>query len=68
MAKERTSIGVCYRSPSCNVNEDNEKTWRECVKDDMKLFGLQPEWAHGYVEGLCKQTSGTAWKNWTFSK
>ena len=22
-----------------------KKTWRECVKDDMKLLGLQPEWA-----------------------
>ena len=23
----------------------DRKTWRECVKDDMKLLGLQPEWA-----------------------
>ena len=21
------------------------KTWRECMKDDLKLFGLQSEWA-----------------------
>ena len=21
------------------------KTWGECVKDDMKLLGLQPKWA-----------------------
>ena len=21
------------------------KTWGECVNDDMKLLGLQPEWA-----------------------
>ena len=21
------------------------KTWVECVEDDMKLLGLQPEWA-----------------------
>ena len=21
------------------------KTWRMCVNDDMKLHGLQPEWA-----------------------
>ena len=21
------------------------KTWRECVNDDMKVLGLQPEWA-----------------------
>jgi len=21
------------------------KTWSECVNDDMKLLGLQPEWA-----------------------
>ena len=21
------------------------KTWRECVKDDMKMLGLQPQWA-----------------------
>ena len=23
----------------------SRKTWGECVKDDMKLLGLQPEWA-----------------------
>ena len=23
----------------------NMKTWRECVDDDMKVLGLQPEWA-----------------------
>ena len=22
-----------------------KKTWGECVKDDMTLLGLQPEWA-----------------------
>ena len=22
----------------------HRKTWGECVKDDMKLLGLQPEW------------------------
>ena len=22
----------------------NRKTWRECVDDDMKVLGLQPEW------------------------
>ena len=21
------------------------KTWKECVNDDMKVLGLQPEWA-----------------------
>ena len=25
--------------------ERNRKTWRECVKDDMKVLGLQPELA-----------------------
>ena len=31
------------------------KTWYECVKGDMKVLGLHPEWAvfrPGYVEGL----------------
>ena len=23
----------------------SRKTWRECVNDDMKVLGLQPEWA-----------------------
>ena len=23
----------------------DRKTWGECVRDDMKLLGLQPEWA-----------------------
>ena len=23
----------------------DRKTWGECMKDDMKLLGLQPEWA-----------------------
>ena len=23
----------------------DRKTWEECVNDDMKLLGLQPEWA-----------------------
>ena len=27
----------------CRVK--NRKTWRECVNDDMKVLGLQPEWA-----------------------
>ena len=22
----------------------NRKAWRECVKDDMEVHGLQPEW------------------------
>ena len=23
----------------------SRKTWRECVDDEMKVLGLQPEWA-----------------------
>ena len=32
-----------------------KKTWGECVKDDMKLLGLQPEWAMFTVQG-CGET------------
>ena len=37
---------------ACRVR--NRKTWRECVNDNMKVLGLQPEWAifRGYVEGF----------------
>ena len=34
------------------------KTWYECVKDDMKVLGLHPEWA---VFRICGGTS--LWTN-----
>ena len=48
----------------------SRKTWEQCVRDDMKLLGLHPEWAvFRYVEGLdLGQTSNPslAWKNGRF--
>ena len=50
----------------------SRKTWEQCVRDDMKLLGLHPEWAvfrDTYVEGLdLGQTSNPslAWKNRRF--
>ena len=50
------------------------KTWGECIKDDIKLLGLQPEWViFGDIwEGLDMRdkrlTSSLAWKKGTFSK
>ena len=41
----------------------NRKTWRECVNDDMKLFGLQLEWAvfmdmwRGFISRLTSNPS-----------
>ena len=26
-------------------SDRGRKTWRKCINDDMKLLGLQPEWA-----------------------
>ena len=47
----------------------SRKTWEQCVRDDMKLLGLHPEWAvfrdMWIVEGLdLGQTSNPslAWK------
>ena len=31
----------------------SRKTWEQCVRDDMKLLGLHPEWA---VLGICGGT------------
>ena len=31
----------------------SRKTWEQCVRDDMKLPGLHPEWA---VLGICRGT------------
>ena len=31
------------------------KTWGQCVKDDMKLLGLQPEWALGNIQGCVEE-------------
>ena len=48
----------------------SRKTWEQCVRDDMKLLGLHPEWAvFRDVEGLdLGQTSNPslAWKNGRF--
>ena len=49
----------------------SRKTWEQCVKDDMKLLGLHPEWL---LLGICgynlRQTSNPslAWKKERFSK
>ena len=48
------------------------KTWEKCVKDDMKLLGLQSEWAK--YSGICGGTSYIGqmsdpcltWNKWTF--
>ena len=43
------SVDIGYRSACRNMEvagvrcrRRNKKTWRECVKDDVKVFGLQP--------------------------
>ena len=39
------------------------KTWYECVKDDMKVLGLHPEWAvfrdmwRGFISGRTSNPS-----------
>ena len=39
------------------------KTWYECVKDDMKVLGLHPEWAmfrdmwRGFISGRMSHPS-----------
>ena len=47
----------------------SRKTWEQCVKDDMKLLGLHPEWAvfRDILEGLdLGQTSSLGVEKWTF--
>ena len=48
-----------------DVRVEGGTTWYECVKEDMKMFGLHPEWAvfrdmwRGFMSG---NNSGT-WTN-----
>ena len=47
----------------------SRKTWEQCVRDDMKLLGLHPEWAVFRDMGLdLGQTSNPslAWENGRF--
>ena len=53
----------------------NHKIKVECKNGDMKLLGLQPEWAILTNSWICGGTSywqtsnpSSAWKKWTFSK
>ena len=49
------------------------KTWYECVKDDIKVLGLHPEWAvfrdmwRGFISGGTSNPSW-AWKDWRLKK
>ena len=61
-----------WRSACRNVMvAEAERFW--CLKDDMKLLGLQPEWA---IFRICGGTSNmgqtsnprVAWNRWTFQK
>ena len=38
-------VSVCRNVVVAGVRWVGRKTWRECVKDDMKVLGLHPEWA-----------------------
>ena len=70
--------GVVYCMPACgNVVVAGvrcvgrgSKTYGECVKDDMKLLGLQPEWAifRDVWRDFMGQTSNPslAWNRWAF--
>ena len=43
------------------------KTWYECVKDDMKVLGLHPEWAVFRTSGICGGASfRLSVERWTF--
>ena len=42
---EAWQIEVVQPSGALRCNRRNRKTWRECVKDDMEVLGLLPEWA-----------------------
>ena len=44
---ERKSVYDCRRLvvEGVRVRGRSRKTWEQCVKDDMKLLGLHPEWA-----------------------
>ena len=49
----------------------SRKTWQQCVRDDMKLLGLHPEWAvfrDMWRDLIWGQTSNPslAWKNGRF--
>ena len=49
----------------------SRKTWEQCVRDDMKLLGLHPEWAifrNMWRDLILGQTSNPslAWKNGRF--
>ena len=37
-----------------NFRGMGKRTWGECVRNDMELFGLQPEWT---TSGMCGETS-----------
>ena len=43
-----------YRSSRVKCVDMGRKTWGECVKDDMKLLGLQSEWAMFRTSGICE--------------